>query len=132
MFHLHPVALYTSLHVRHLRRRPATAPAHNSEETTWKELNVQTCGPRGTLLGTSLPSLASIRSLSAYPERVKYCLDLCHVHSASHDLSTESGRGRFEVDVERYLGREHVVLVHVSECGVVGGSGGDVHRPFGQ
>ena len=93
---------------------------------------MQTCSGRGSLIGTTLPCLAAIRASSRYPDRIRFCLDLCHIHSASHDLSTTAGRAQIEADVDEILGRENVGLVHVSECGVESGSGGDVHRPFGQ
>lgn len=81
----------------------------------------------GMVVGTSLSALSLIRSFSAYPSRIRFCIDLCHIHSMFHDLSTADGRKVFFDDVESWLGYDNVICGHVSESCLPYGSGRGRH-----
>ncbi|RXK37293.1 hypothetical protein M231_05435 [Tremella mesenterica] len=85
----------------------------------------------GTVIGTSFAELRYVRDLIKDRSRLKFCVDLCHVHVRNYDLSSDSGLARFFADMKDVLGAENVVCVHVSEAVHAYGTGKDVHSRIG-
>ena len=74
------------------------------------------CGS-GSEVSSSLEELGQIRKAltSSEQKRVKFCLDTCHMFAAGCRLDIEEGVDVVEMDVERYLGWENVVVVHLND-----------------
>ena len=79
------------------------------------------------MIGSSLTDLQAIHRLVEDKDRLKFCLDVCHVHSSLYDLSTKDGRGEMMWELDAYLGLENIVCVHVSDTHAEHGSGVDQH-----
>jgi endonuclease IV len=74
------------------------------------------CRTQPAVVGSSIEELGAIRSLCRNRRRVKFCLDICHVHAMGSDLSTVPGVRRFQQRVIDVLGAENVVCMHISDC----------------
>jgi deoxyribonuclease-4 len=84
----------------------------------------------GGQLGTTFEELANIRKLCAYPDRVGFCLDTCHLFASGY----WNGSNWPELELRgRELGLfEHVKAVHLNDSVYGSGSRKDRHAPIGQ
>lgn len=70
---------------------------------------------KGSAVGRTFLELSMIRRASTYPDRVKFCIDVAHVHAMSFDLACPLDRALFTEEVDDLLGAENVVCMHVSD-----------------
>lgn len=74
-------------------------------------------------------------SLNKNPEiknRIKICIDTCHVFSAGYNLKTKSDVVQFLESFEELIGLRYVKLIHLNDCLVDVGSKRDRHENIGK
>jgi deoxyribonuclease-4 len=69
----------------------------------------------GTEVATRLNDLAKIREFSINKERVKFCIDTCHIYSAGYDLSDELFVDSLDDYIDNTLGWENVIVAHIND-----------------
>ncbi|MDA8084698.1 MAG: deoxyribonuclease IV [Nitrospiraceae bacterium] len=60
------------------------------------------------------------------------CVDTCHAFAAGYDLKTAAGRGTLTDEIDRYLGRAQLKLIHLNDAKGDAGSGLDRHEHIGE
>jgi apurinic endonuclease APN1 len=70
---------------------------------------------QGNIVGSDLAQLAAIAALIADKKRIGYCIDTCHLHSSSIDLSKPNGADAFFTVVNDYLGIKNVKVIHLND-----------------
>ena len=69
----------------------------------------------GTEVGTRLNELGKIRDSCIQKDRVKFCIDTCHIYSAGYDISDPLISNTLESYIENTLGWDNVVIAHVND-----------------
>jgi deoxyribonuclease-4 len=93
---------------------------------------LETTAGQGTALGYRLDQLAAIIDQVEEPERVAVCLDTCHLFAAGYPIHTEEGWGQTMREIERVLGWDRVLAVHVNDSRRELGSRRDRHEHIGK
>lgn len=82
-------------------------------------------------IGQNLDEIASIiRDVDN--ERLKVCLDTCHLYAAGYDLSTMKKMGEFFDEFETKIGLRRLVVFHMNDSRDPFNSGRDRHENIGQ
>jgi deoxyribonuclease-4 len=82
-------------------------------------------------IGQTLEEIADIiKSLQS--DRIKVCLDTCHLHVAGYDLTTEDGFKSFFEQFDSLIGLSRLELIHINDSKDEFGSLRDRHENIGQ
>jgi deoxyribonuclease-4 len=95
-------------------------------------LVIENTAGQGSSVGYSFEQLAELISLSRDPERVGVCIDTCHAFAAGYDLRTEDAYQRTMEQLDRTVGREKLMGVHLNDAKSELGSGVDRHQSLGE
>lgn len=89
----------------------------------------------GDGLGSTVADLADVGSAAddvGVPlERIGFCLDTAHLWAAGHPLDELAGVDRLVDDIDRRLGRDKVVMLHLNDARTGRGSRLDRHEHIG-
>jgi len=106
--------------------------ALNETLQDWKgnaKLLIENQAGEGTSIGTTLEELVSIRQLSAYPEKIGFCLDTCHIF-ASGVWTGANWRELYETGTK--LGYwQHLMALHLNDSVYPTGACRDRHANIG-
>ena len=82
-------------------------------------------------IGQTIDEIASIiRDVDN--ERLKVCLDTCHLYSAGYDLSTKDKMNIFLDEFDKKIGLKRLVILHANDSRDPFNSGRDRHENIGQ
>ena len=98
-------------------------------EETWLILE-NSAGQGGTVGGRFEELGAIIRAVGS--ERVKVCLDTCHLYAAGYDIATPTGVAATMDEFDRIVGLQRLVAVHANDSKAGLGSGLDRHENIGE
>jgi len=87
---------------------------------------------QGNSLGHRFEHLARIYELVKRPERLAICLDTCHLFAAGYDIRAKQGYEQTMRELDRVLGIEQVVAIHVNDSKMPLGSRLDRHAHIGK
>ncbi len=87
---------------------------------------------QGTLLGSRLRHLASIRAQAESRHRLGVCLDTCHAFAAGYAIDSAAGWDDFLAELETEIGFDLVGCVHLNDSVGALGSRKDRHANIGQ
>lgn len=87
---------------------------------------------QGTNLGYRFEHLRSIIDGVEDRERVKACLDSCHLFAAGYDISTQEGYDQVIDEFDRIVGLDRLVCIHVNDSKKGLGSRVDRHEHIGK
>lgn len=90
---------------------------------------LETMAGKGSEIGRSFEELAMIIDGVHKQDRIKICLDTCHIHDAGYDVSNFD---RVLDEFDRTLGLERLKVVHVNDSKNPKGSHKDRHANIGQ
>ena len=65
-------------------------------------------------------------------ERIKLCVDTCHIFSAGYNLKTKNDVKRYLEEFEELIGIRYIKLIHLNDCKVEFGSRVDRHENIGK
>ena len=65
-------------------------------------------------------------------ERLKVCLDTCHLYSAGYELSTQNKLDAFLVEFDKKIGLQKLVVLHINDSRDPFNSGRDRHENIGE
>lgn len=81
-------------------------------------------------IGQNIDEIASILN-DVDNERMKVCLDTCHLYSAGYDLSTREKFDAFMEEFEKKIGLDRLVVIHTNDSRDPFDSGRDRHENIG-
>lgn len=96
------------------------------------DVALETTAGQGTSIGCRFEHLGLIIGGVKERERVKVCLDSCHLFAAGYDIVTPEGYHRVIGDFDRLIGLERVVCFHVNDSKKGLGSRVDRHEHIGK
>ncbi len=95
------------------------------------QIALENTAAQGTCLGGPFEHLKYLRD-ALPPERIGFCFDTCHAHSAGHDLT---GEAQVRATVERFeavVGWDRVGVIHLNDAQGERGSRLDRHEHIGE
>jgi deoxyribonuclease-4 len=96
---------------------------------TWLILE-NSAGQGGTVGGRFAELAAIINAVGS--DRVKVCLDTCHLYAAGYDIATPDGCAATMEEFDRVVGLNRLVAVHANDSKAGLGSGLDRHENIGE
>lgn len=87
---------------------------------------------QGTVLGSRLEHLATIRARAASRDRLGVCLDTCHAFAAGYAIDSAAGWDDFLAELETQVGFDLVGCVHLNDSVGALGSRKDRHANLGE
>ncbi len=89
---------------------------------------LETMAGKGSEIGSNFEELAKIREQIHKKERIKICLDTCHIHDAGYDLTA------FDEVLDEFdsiLGLENLAVLHINDSKNERGARKDRHENIG-
>lgn len=93
---------------------------------------LETTAGQGTSIGCRFEHLSRIIEGVQDKERIKVCLDTCHIFAAGYDISTAEGYDAVMQEFDRIVGIDRLVCFHVNDCKKGLGSRVDRHEDIGK
>ena len=96
------------------------------------DIVLETTAGQGTNLGYSFEQLADIIESAGSHERLKVCLDTCHLFASGYDISTAYGYHETMESFDRLIGLNQIVAFHLNDSKKGLGSRVDRHEHLGK
>ena len=93
---------------------------------------LETTAGQGTSIGYRFEHLRQIKNGVWKNDRIKTCLDTCHLFAAGYDISTPEGYHKVISDFDRTVGLDSVACLHVNDSKKGLGSRVDRHEQIGK
>lgn len=95
---------------------------------------LETAAGQGTELGYDLVEFAALYNAFSkkYQNRIKICIDTCHVFVAGYDLTSQKMVKAFFTKFNKLIGIKHVVLLHLNDSKPELGKRVDRHENIGK
>jgi len=99
---------------------------------------IETSTGQGTEIGYELEELAIIyNKFSSHPnknisDRIKICLDTCHIYAAGYDITDSKIFKTFFTNFDNLIGIKNIKLIHLNDCKSKLNSHTDRHANFGK
>ena len=93
---------------------------------------LETTAGQGTSIGYRFEHLRQIKNGVRKKDRIKTCLDTCHLFAAGYDIRTSEGYHKVISDFDRTVGLDSVACLHVNDSKKGLGSRVDRHEQIGK
>ncbi len=93
------------------------------------EIALETMAGKGSEIGYDLNQLAYIMEQAKQADKLKVCLDTCHVHDAGYDLSNIDA---FLDHFDEIIGLDKLVIIHLNDSKNISGARKDRHANLGK
>ncbi len=104
-----------------------------SETVGWGvDIAIETTAGQGTIIGYRFEHLSRIIDGVEDKDRIKVCLDTCHIFAAGYDISIEEGYDDVIKEFDRIVGLDRLVCFHLNDCKKGLGSRIDRHEQIGK
>ncbi len=90
---------------------------------------LETMAGKGSEIGRSFEELADIFDQVSHNEKLRICLDTCHMHDAGYDIIHSFDETIAQLD--RLIGKDKVAVLHINDSKNPCGSGKDRHANIG-
>lgn len=90
---------------------------------------LETMAGKGSEIGRSFEELASIFDRVTYNEKLRICLDTCHMHDAGYDIVHDFDGCISHLD--HLIGKDKVAVLHINDSKNPCGAGKDRHANIG-
>lgn len=90
---------------------------------------LETMAGKGSEIGKSFEELAAIFDLVTYNDKLRICLDTCHMHDAGYDIIHNFDGVLAQLD--RLIGKDQVAVFHINDSKNPCGAGKDRHANIG-
>lgn len=91
---------------------------------------LETMAGKGSEIGRSFEELAEIYDRAAHSDKLRVCLDLCHLNDAGYDI-----RNNFDGVIDRFdklIGKQNIAVIHINDSKNELGAGKDRHANIGK
>ncbi|MBI5198806.1 MAG: deoxyribonuclease IV [Nitrospirae bacterium] len=96
------------------------------------DIVLESTAGQGTSIGYRLEHLGRIIAGVEEKERIKVCLDTCHLFAAGYDISTPEGYEKVLKEFDRIVGIDRLVCIHLNDSKKGLGSHVDRHEHIGK
>lgn len=93
---------------------------------------LETTAGQGTNIGYTFEQLKNIKSQCKEKNKIKICLDTCHIFAAGYDISTKKGYNEVINNFEKILGKTTLKIIHLNDSKGNLGSRIDRHANIGK
>jgi deoxyribonuclease-4 len=83
-------------------------------------------------IGSDINDFALLLERLDFPERIGFCIDTAHAHSFGYRFTTTQEYNDFIIFLDKVIGLEKIVLLHLNDSYEDRGSYKDKHATFGQ
>lgn len=90
---------------------------------------LETMAGKGSEIGRNFEELAAIFDQVTYNDKLRICLDTCHMHDSGYDIIHDFDGVIDRLD--RLIGREKVAVIHINDSKNPCGAGKDRHANIG-
>ncbi len=90
---------------------------------------LETMAGKGSEIGRNFEELAAIFDQVSHNEKLRVCLDTCHMHDAGYDIIHDFDGVTAQLD--RLIGKDKVAVLHINDSKNACGSGKDRHANIG-
>lgn len=94
-------------------------------------LHLENTAGSGATLGRSFEELAALIEQTGHDERLRVCLDSCHLYASGYDVRTRESLTQVIDDFDRIVGCDRLASLHVNDSKTGLGSNVDRHAPLG-
>jgi apurinic endonuclease (APN1) len=91
---------------------------------------LETMAGKGSEIGRSFEELAAIFDQVSHNEKLRVCLDTCHMHDAGYDIVHDFDNVMTQLD--RLIGKDRVAVLHINDSKNPCGAGKDRHANIGE
>lgn len=91
---------------------------------------LETMAGKGSEIGRSFEELADIFDQVSHNEKLRLCLDTCHMHDAGYDIIRNFDAVIDQLD--HFIGKDKVAVLHINDSKNPLGSGKDRHANIGE
>lgn len=91
---------------------------------------LETMAGKGSEIGRSFEELAAIYDKVTHSEKLRVCMDTCHLNDAGYDIVND-----FDGVIDRFdqlIGKDQIALFHINDSKNVRGAGKDRHANIGE
>lgn len=91
---------------------------------------LETMAGKGSEIGRSFEELAAIYDKVTHSEKLRVCMDTCHLNDAGYDIVND-----FDGVIDRFdqlIGKDQIALFHINDSKNVRGTGKDRHANIGE
>lgn len=85
------------------------------DETKTGIIILETGANCGSEVGSRLNILGEIRNKCKNKDRIKFCIDTCHIYSSGYDLADEDFVDILEHYIENTLGWNNIIVAHIND-----------------
>ncbi len=96
---------------------------------TGVHIALETMAGKGTEIGRNFTELTTIIERVPANDRLRVCLDTCHIHDAGYDIVHDLDHVIEQFD--RQVGLDRIAVVHLNDSKNASGSSKDRHAPIG-
>jgi deoxyribonuclease IV len=93
---------------------------------------VETTAGQGTGLGATFAELGAILEQSRYPERLRVCVDTCHIFAAGYDITSPAAYEQTMAEFDKAVGIQKIAFFHLNDSKKDLGSRVDRHTHIGE
>ena len=93
-------------------------------------ITLETMAGKGSEIGRSFEELAAIYDKVTYNDKLRVCMDTCHLNDAGYDIVHD-----FDGVIDRFdhlIGKEQIALFHINDSKNERGAGKDRHANIGE
>ena len=91
---------------------------------------LETMAGKGSEIGRTFEELAAIFDKVTYNDKLRICLDTCHMHDSGYDIVHDFDGVIDKLD--RLIGKEQVAAIHINDSKNLCGAGKDRHANIGK
>jgi len=115
------------------RKRAASGLKEISERGQWRArlLLENTAGEKGDIT-SKIKDIGEIMQGIPFTFVSGVCIDTCHAFSAGYDISNAEGIELIAGEIEKYIGKDNVRLLHLNDSKGLMGAGLDRHEHIGE
>lgn len=91
---------------------------------------LETMAGKGSEIGRTFEELAQIYDKVKYSNKLRVCLDLCHLNDAGYDVKNDFDGVIYRFD--KLIGKKNAAVIHINDSKNVLGAGKDRHANIGE
>jgi deoxyribonuclease-4 len=104
---------------------------HERSQGFKAKIALETTAGQGSTLGYKFEQITEIIEQTKQPERIKVCMDTCHIFAAGYDITTKEAYHKTISEFDRIIGLKRLAAIHFNDSKKGLGSRVDRHEHIG-